>query len=230
MNAGHIVRLAALSALVLPSAAQAIDFRLLQHSVRNYDGDSIDYYFKHQTNRIFYRVPWAWTWQDSSTEFVARPPLPSHARLVLQAMPPFPTLPPPGTTEGLEAYRKHFVEHMPAGASDVQEIDAQVEKLGGRDLPATRATFSYSWAGRPRGQTVIYAALRPDLWLVIRIDSLKEDFSSVNAAALHSLEGFTEEAAPPPAHTESRAANFSIQEERISSAMSPRIALLGTRP
>ena len=210
MNVGCIVRIAALTALILPlGSAQAIDFRFRPHTVRNYDGDSVDYYFKHQTSRIFYRVPLSWTWEDSSTEFVARPPLPSRGRLVIQAMPPFPTLPPPGTKEGIEAYLKHFAEHMPAGSSDVQEIDAQVEKLGGRELPATRATFSYSWGGRPRGQTVIYAVLRPDLWLVIRIDSLKEDFSSVNAAALRSLEGFTEEIPSAAPNSESRAANYS---------------------
>lgn len=181
-----------------PVAAQAIDFRFLKHQVSNLDGDLTDFYFKHENRRIFYRLPRTWSWQDSSNEFVARPPLPSRGRLVLQAMPPFPSLPPPGTKEGIEAYRKHFADHLPPGATDIKEEETQVEKLGGRELPATRATFSYAWNGRTRGYTVIYALFRPDQWIVIRIDSLKEDFASVNAKAIRSLEAFTEEAATPP--------------------------------
>jgi hypothetical protein len=186
-------------ALALSSfAAEAIDFRFLKHQVSNLDGDLVDFYFKHQDHRIFYRLPRGWSWQDSADEFVARPPLPSRGRLVLQAMPPFSTLPPPGTQEGLEAYRKHFADHLPPGATEIKEEETHVEKLGGRELPATRGTFSYTWGGRRRGYTVIYASFRPDLWLVIRIDSLEEDFASVNAKAIGSLEAFTEEASPPP--------------------------------
>jgi hypothetical protein len=179
-------------ALLAPAPMRALDFHLREHRIRNLDGDSFDLYFAHQERKLFYRPPWSWTWQDSSEEFVARPPLPSRGRLVLQAMKPYPELPAPGTTEGLEAYRKHFANTLPPGSSNGEEVECIVEKIGGRELPATRGTFNYEWGGRARGQTIIYAAFRPDLWLVIRIDSLKEDFEKVKRIALASLEGLSE--------------------------------------
>jgi len=187
----------ALLGLLLASApVEALDFHLREHRVRNLDGDSFDPYFAHQENKLFYRPPWSWTWQDSTEEFVARPPLPSRGRLVLQAMKPYPGLPRPGTTEGLEGYRKHFVNTLPSGSSKPEEVECVVDKVGGHELPATRATFNYEWGGRARCQTIIYAEFRPDLWLVIRIDSLKEDFDRVKGIALASIEGLTEAATP----------------------------------
>lgn len=174
----------------------ALDFQLREHRVRNIDGDSFDPYFAHHESKVFYRPPWSWTWEASSEEFVARPPLPSRGRLVIQAMKPYPTLPPPGTTEGLDAYGKHFQENLPSGSRNPALIECIVEKFGGRELPATRATFTYEWGGRERAQTVIYAEFRPELWLVIRIDSLREDFARVKTVALASLEGFTEATTP----------------------------------
>ncbi len=75
-------------------------------------------------------------------------------------------------------------------------MECVVDKIGGHELPATRATFNYEWGGRARCQTIIYAEFRPDLWLVIRIDSLKEDFDRVKGIALASIEGLTEAATP----------------------------------
>jgi hypothetical protein len=178
--------------LLTPAQTVALDFHLREHRVPNIDGDSFDFYFAHNESKLFYRPPWSWTWQGTNEEFVARPPLPSRGRLVLQAMKPYPALPAPGTTEGLEAYRKHFTTTLPSGSSNGEEIELVVDKIGGHELPATRGTFHYEWGGRARGQMVIYAEFRPDLWLVIRVDSLKEDFDQVKKVALASLEGLTE--------------------------------------
>ena len=192
MKSFRAIALAALALVAATGSSDGLDFHLREHRVRNPDGDSFDPYFAHHESKVFYRPPWSWTWEASASEFVARPPLPSRGRLVIQAMKPIPTLPAPGTTDGLDIYQKHFAENLPAGSSNGVAVECLVEKLGGRELPATRATFNYEWGGRARAQTVIYAEFRPEVWLIIRIDSLKEDFAKVKATALSSLEGFTE--------------------------------------
>ena len=175
------------------SRLQALDFQLQKLYNESAEGDSIDYYFNDDDCRIFYRPPVLWTSRGTTAEFVARAPYPSEGRLTLRGIAPVKTLPTPGTKEGLSAYRTYFAQNLPEGAIAVSALEIECETLGGRELPATRATFSYELKGNPRLQSLIYVAYRADLWIEIRIDSHKEDFFGVKTAGLLSLEAFTEE-------------------------------------
>ena len=180
--------------LTCASHLQALDFRLQKLHNEAAEGNSIDYYFNDDELRIFYRPPVLWTSQGTAGEFVARAPYPSEGRLMLRGITPVKTLPTPGTKEGLNAFRTHFAQNLPEGAIAVRALEIECDTVGGRELPATRATFSYELKGNPRLQTLIYVGYRPDLWIEIRIESHKEDFLRVKSAGLLSLEAFTEEA------------------------------------
>ena len=183
--------------MVFASSLQGLDFEMRKLYNETAEGESIDYYFTGDGRRIFYRPPILWSWRGTSAEFIARAPSPSDGRLSLRAIAPVKTLPVPGSQESLSAYPAHFAQQLPQGALGVRVLEIACDTIGGRKIPATRATFSYEFKGNARFQTLIYAAYRNHCWIEIRIDSHKTDFPAVQAAGLLSLQGFTEELRAP---------------------------------
>jgi hypothetical protein len=123
--------------------------------------------------------------------------------MTLRARKAIPGLQLPGTEEDLKNCRRLFAKLLPNGAQAVTDVSAGVEKLGGRELPLTQVTFDYEFSGVARRVRIAYALFRPELWIEIRIDSLREDFVKVSSGALLSLEGFTEVPPEPPKQAQS---------------------------
>jgi hypothetical protein len=172
--------------------AHAIDFKLRKFRVENLDGANVDLYFAHESNRVFFRPPPGWTWEDSAASFEASAPAPRGGRLKIVSMEPAADIGLPGDAQRNEAFQKLALGSLTSEALMPQVLDVQVAQLGGRELPCTRVTISYRSGSQERIVTLCYAVFRPNLWLKFSVDAAKVDFASASAEAFHSLEGFTE--------------------------------------
>ena len=189
-----MVRLIALGLLLgAVSSGHGIDFQLKQYRVENLDGAVTDFYFPHEENRIFYRPPPGWRYEESANKFTARPPADISGVMVLETIKPISTAPLPGSNapEALAAYEKIALAAFNSRTQEPKVVISAAEKLGGRALPSTRIVIEYRDQVLTRVYTICFVQFRPDILLLVKIDSLKQD-DTVHLEALHSLEGFTE--------------------------------------
>lgn len=183
--------LAALLLLDLAPMASALDFQLRELRVNDLDEVKVDFYFEHESNRVFYRPPPHWTWEGSSARFEASTTAPRSGRLTIISMKPIAELGMPGDEEQKEAFQKLALATLPPEARGMQVLGVTVSRLGGRELPCTSVTIAYQHL-QERVATISFAAFRPHLWLKFTIDAIKADFPRASTEVIQSLEGFTE--------------------------------------
>jgi hypothetical protein len=178
---------------LLISSGQAIDFQLKEYRFKDLDGVGIDLYFTHEANRIFYRPPPGWRREESKATFIARPPAGVSGVMSLETSQPISDTPVPGTNtpEALAAYEKIALRVFDARLQEPKVVESAAEKLGGRALSSTRVVIEYRDQVLVRRYTICFVQFRPDILLLVKIDSLKQD-AAIHEEALHSLEGFTE--------------------------------------
>ena len=174
-------------------AGRGIDFQLQEYRFKNLDGVGIDLYFPHEANRVFYRPPPGWRREESASRFIAHPPVGTGGSMVLETTKPYREAPAPGTNtpEALAAYGKIALGAFNVAGQEPKIVECAAEKMGGRALPTTRIVIEYQDQALPHRYTVCFVQFRPDILLLVRIDSLQRD-AQIHEEALHSLEGFTE--------------------------------------